>query len=294
MRVVVTGAAGKTGRAVVAGLRRAGHEPVAVVRRESAAREARGAGLEVRIADFADATGLTEACRGADAVYHIPPNMHPDEEAVGARMADAALAAGVRRFILHSVLAPYLPEMPHHQRKARTELALRRRPLQWSIVQPASYAQNLLPYLDAARTEGRYRVPYRATAPFTPVDLDDVADVAVVLLENEATIHGTFELCGPQRLDSRDQAAVLTQLVGREVEAESQSPQQWRTAAAAADSGGDGRTLQELDDLAAMFDWYDRFGLAGSDVVLRGLLGRRPTDLASALQRDMNRSDTVT
>src|SRR5699024_3258630 len=177
-------------------------------------------GLEARVADFNDPVALTEAFRGADAVYHVPPNMHPDEESIGAAVADAAVRAGVGRFILHSVLAPYIPQMPHHLRKARTELDLRRRPLLWSIVQPASYAQNLLPYLQAAREHGRYRVPYAPSASFTPVDLQDVAQAAVVLLREEATIYGTFELCGPQRLDSRDQAAVLTGLAGREVVAE--------------------------------------------------------------------------
>src|SRR5699024_973878 len=133
------------------------------------------------------------------------------------------------------------------------------------------------------------------TAPFTPVDLDDVADAAVVLLGNEATTYGTFELCGPQRLDSHDQAVVLGQLVGREVTAQSQSPAQWRQAKAAADGdgqdGGAEHRRQELDDLTAMFEWYDRNGLVGSDAVLRGLLGRRPTDLASALHRDVNRAE---
>lgn len=284
MRVVVTGAGGKTGRAVIAGLRRAGHEPIALVRRAAAAQEFRGQGVAARTAHFTDAAALTEAFGGADAVYHVPPNMHPEEDAIGARVADAAVAAGVRRLILHSVLAPYAPAMPHHLRKARTELALRTRPLHWTIVQPATYAQNLLGYLEPARTEGSYPVPYSPEAPFTPVDLDDVADVAVVLLEEEATIYGTFELCGPQRLDSQDQAKVLGDLVGREVHATAQPLEQWRAAMTE-----NGRPAQEVEDLAAMFDWYDRYGLCGSDLALRALLGRRPTDLTSALHRDLSR-----
>mgnify|MGYP001240445081 CR=1 FL=1 len=284
MRVVVTGAGGKTGRAVIAALQRCGHEPVALVRRPEAAAQARRQGVAAAVAAFADTAALTRALDGADAVYHVPPNMHPEEELIGAAVADAAVAAGVHRFILHSVLHPYVPQMPHHERKARTELAIRRRPLAWSIAQPASYAQNALPFVAAAREEGRYRVPYSTTAAFTPVDLDDVADAAVVLLEKDATIHGTFELCGPEQVDSRGIAEALAQVVGRPVVAEEQPLEQWRAEAAGSRPG------QEVADLAAMFEWYDRFGLSGSDLVLRTLLGRRPTDVTSALTRDVSRA----
>ncbi|HLS25139.1 MAG TPA: NmrA family NAD(P)-binding protein [Beutenbergiaceae bacterium] len=284
MRVVVTGASGKTGRAVIAALQRCGHEPVALVRRPEAAQDARRQGVTARVATFADTAALVGAFTGADAVYHVPPNMHPEEELIGAAVADAAQAAGAHRFVLHSVLHPYVPQMPHHERKARTELLIRRRPLAWSIVQPASYTQNVLPFVAAAREDGRYVVPYSTTAAFTPVDLEDVADAAVVLLEKDATIHGTFELCGPEHVDSRGIAEALGQVVGRPVLAEHQPVEQWRASVAGS------RPEQEIHDLAAMFDWYNQFGLTGSDVVLRNLLGRRPTDITSALTRDVSRS----
>lgn len=287
MQIAVTGASGKTGQAVVDGLRRAGHAPISLVRRADAAAQARNRGLQARTVHFEDPESLVAAFRGVRAVYHVPPNMHPTEDALGERVIAAASEAGVERFVLHSVLHPYAPSMPHHLRKARTELTLRTSALDWTILQPASYIQNLLPFVDAARNEGRYRIPYAATTPFSPVDLDDVADVAAVVLERDDTVYGTYELCGPERLDSHAMATILGDVVGRSVIAESTGVAAWRAEAERAE-----RPAHEIDDLAAMFAWYDEHGLPGSDLALRTLLGRRPTDATSALIRDLNRSTT--
>jgi len=138
--VVVTGAAGQTGLVVTRACTARGLAVTALVRRESQRSVALEAGA-------------------APAVAH---------------------QCGVRRFVLHSVLAPYLPAMPHHLRKAESERVLRASELDWTILQPASYSQNI--QLDSMRRAGVLTVPYRATAPFTPVDLDDVAEVAALVL----------------------------------------------------------------------------------------------------------------
>ncbi|MFE3024732.1 NAD-dependent epimerase/dehydratase family protein [Nocardia tengchongensis] len=68
MRVLVTGANGYLGRAVIAALHAAGYEPIAMVR--SHAPVIPGA-TEVRIADLLDADALSGAVRDVDAVCHL-------------------------------------------------------------------------------------------------------------------------------------------------------------------------------------------------------------------------------
>ena len=72
MRIAITGAAGKTGRAIGAAVAAAGHDVVPVVRRP------RGLPGE-RVADLGDAPAMSNALADADAVYLIAPNVHPDE-----------------------------------------------------------------------------------------------------------------------------------------------------------------------------------------------------------------------
>lgn len=264
--MLVTGAAGKTGRAIVERLLASGAEVTALLHRAEQRATAERAGARTVIADLADAVALESALAGHDAVYHVPPNMHPAETQLTAAVISAAARAGVNRFVLHSVLAPYLTEMPHHLRKARNEELLRQSNLEWTILQPASYVQNVLPYLDSIRHSGVWRLPYRSDAAFTPVDLADVAEAATRVLTRSGYGHASYELCGPEVLDSAAMAERLCSVLQMRIE------------------------LQRVPgtgpaDLVAMFDHYDRHGLVGNATVLRWLLGREPTPFAAAVSR---------
>ncbi len=68
MRVLVTGAGGYVGSAVVLALVAAGHEPIAMVRGDSADAPA---GVEVRVADLGDSPSLSAAVVGTEAVCHL-------------------------------------------------------------------------------------------------------------------------------------------------------------------------------------------------------------------------------
>src|SRR5690606_35992671 len=107
---------------------------------------------------------ILDALAGVEAVYFIAPNMHPHEYDIACEWLAAAKTAGVSRFVYHSVLFPQIEAMPHHWQKLRVEEALIRSGLDFTILQPASYMQNILPDLDGMRQYGEYRVPYSVSA----------------------------------------------------------------------------------------------------------------------------------
>jgi uncharacterized protein YbjT (DUF2867 family) len=75
--ILVTGAAGKTGRAVVSRLREAGWPVRALVRKlDARAERLRGEGADVVVADLFDPQQLLEAMRRASRAYYCPP-WHP-------------------------------------------------------------------------------------------------------------------------------------------------------------------------------------------------------------------------
>ena len=154
--VFVVGAGGKTGRAVTGAL------------------VARGVSVRTADVDLVTGRGLDEALDGVRAVYHLAPNVHPDEVGIAHRVVAAAGRAGVERLVFHSVLHPHDSVMPHHLRKAAAEEVVRAGDPCWAVLQPAAYQQSLL----AAALAGRIEVPYSLDAPFTNVDLEDVAEVA--------------------------------------------------------------------------------------------------------------------
>lgn len=271
--VVVVGASGKTGRAVAAELLARGASVRAAVRagRESAA----PAGTVAVVVDLATGHGLESAFDGARAAYHLAPNMHADEVGMAARVADAALATRLPRLVFHSVLHPHDDRMPHHLRKAEAEAVLGDAVGDLlTVLRPAAYHQNLL---EQARS-GAIRVPYSLDAPFTNVDLHDVAEVAAEALTG-AHSGQILDLAGPEVLTTRELTEQAAAALDRSVSDVRIPLQEWMAGA------GADLSEQARHDLAAMFAAYDESGLVGDPTVLSTVLGRPATTWMTRLSQ---------
>jgi len=266
--VLVTGAGGKTGRAVMAAVAAAGARARAFVRDPARVGDA---GVEVAVGDQREVGDLVAALGGVDAVYAIAPNVSPDEVAMGQAVIAACERTGVARLVFHSVVHPQLTVMPHHADKGRVEERVVDSSLAWTILQPNAYLQNLAGYADALR-DGRYEVPYASDRRLAMVDLADVATVAARALVDDLGIHATFELSGPAEVAPDDVAATAARLLGRPVRATRRDPDGWADANAHL-------PLDPRRRLLAMFRAYDRHGSPGDATVLTALLGRAPGDL---------------
>ena len=220
MRVAIVGGHGKTGRAVAAALAARGVDAVALGR-----------------ADQPDLAALD----GCDAAYLVAPNFHPDEPAYVAAALAACERHGVRRVVYHSVASPYLPAMPHHLGKARSEDLVRRSGLAWTVLQPAVYVQNF----DLTR---RLEVPYDVHARFGFLDLADLGAAAATVLTEDGHEGATYELAS--RVGTVADLAGEAGTTARRVEAGADAPEGLRT----------------------MFAYYDAHGLPAGTLVLRALL----------------------
>ena len=78
--------------------------------------EALGA-QDVIVGDMRSQEVMQQAVQGVGAVYHICPNMSPDELAIGMTVIAAAQSAGVEHFVYHSVLKPQIKAMPLNMAK---------------------------------------------------------------------------------------------------------------------------------------------------------------------------------
>lgn len=258
--VVVLAGRGKTGRAVGAALARRGVPATSVGR--------------------AEWPGLGQALRGARAAYVIAPNLHPDEPAYVGEVVAAARTTGLRRLVLHSVAAPYAPAMPHHLGKARAEDLVRRSGLDWTVLQPCAYVQNLVPGLRA--DPPALRLPYSVDARFGLVDLEDVGEAAATIVLDDGHVGATYELGGPALVSVGDVARAAEQVLGRPVRAERVAPEEWaRTDGAALPS-------HERDWLRRMFGYYDVHGLPAGPLPLAAVLGRSATPLPDTLRRELS------
>lgn len=276
--ILVTGAGGKTGRAVLDAL--AGQdEPVrAWVRRPQ---HAQGLACSDWIAgDMRDAPLWDAACKGVRAVYHICPNLHPDEGAICQLALDAADRAGLQHFVYHSVLHPQTSTMPHHWRKLQCEETIFASDLPFTILQPCAYMQNVLAYWTSISGQAIYPVPYALDARLSLVDLQDVATVAAKVLTEAGHAGAIYELAGPQPLSQTEIAAALAEALGQPVAAQRVDWADWQ-----ADARQQGMGEEAIETLLAMFRYYDRYGLVGNPNVLGWLLGRVPTTFTEFVSR---------
>jgi uncharacterized protein YbjT (DUF2867 family) len=238
---------------------------------------------EVVVGDLLDADVWRLATTAVTAIYHIGPNMHPQEVRIGQLMIAAARSIGNCRVVYHSVLHPQIREMPHHWNKMKVENILFDSGLTYTIVQPTVYMQNLLTYLPAIRDEGVLPVPYPAETALSLVDLQDVANVAARLLTESGHDFATYELAGTEPLSHTAVADIFSHVLQRPVEVRPQPLQTWK-----AQARSNGMAEDSLKITASMFAYYTKSGLAGNPQVLHFLLGKAPTSLTTFIKRTIN------
>lgn len=284
--ILVTGASGKTGRAVIRALTRRGASVRALVRRP----EQRGAmgqlgAQDVLVGDLGDPATYAHALDGVRAVYAIFPNMHPHEVALAGHAVDAARSAGDVRIVYHSVLHPQTETMPHHWNKLRVEARLFESGLRYTILQPAAYMQNVLAYRPYILDENRYPVPYALWTQLGMVDLEDVAAAAAHVLTCDGHEGAIYELAGPEVLDQPQIASALGAALGRDVRAETVPRAEWEVAARRS-----GLADYQVGTLRKMFEYYERYGFWGNPNVLTWLLGRPPITFAEFCRREFSKT----
>jgi uncharacterized protein YbjT (DUF2867 family) len=272
--ILITGASGKTGKAIAKALSKV-ESVCAFVHREEHVAALRSLGAQkVIVGDLRDEDAIGLAMQDMQSVYHICPNMSPDETIIGDMVIGAARKAGVKHFVYHSVLHPQIEEMNHHWQKMRVEEMIFESGLPFTILQPAPYMQNLLAGWKSIVEDGILRVPYSVNAKFSFIDLDDLAEAAGIVLTEPGHGNAIYELAGTVPTSHAEVAEVVGRIVKRKVIAEREEIRDWRLRAE-----GSGMSDYVIENLIRMFGYYDQWGLTGNPNVLRWILKREPRSL---------------
>ena len=276
--ILITGASGKTGKALIKALSQV-ESVCAFVHREEHVAVLKSLGAEkVVVGDMRDEAAIRSAMHNARAVYHVCPNMSPDEFVIGNLIIGAARESEVERFIYHSVLHPQSEKMNHHWQKLRVEEMLFESGLPFTILQPAPYMQNLLAGWKSIVEEGVLRVPYSVNSKFSFVDLEDVAEAAKIMLNESSHLNAIYELAGTSPMSHVEVAEIFGRILNHNVHAEKEEISDWRLHAK-------GMSEYTVENLVKMFEYYDQWGLVGNSNELRWILKREPTSLESFFQR---------
>ena len=202
--IVVTGATGRLGGAVVEQLlERVPADAIGVsVRDPAKAAGLAGRGVRVRHGDFDDAGSLTHAFEGAEQVLLVSAATTGEAAVQQHRTAiGAAATAGVRRIVYTSHMgvnpaSPFAP-MPDH---AATEAMLEESGLAFTALRNGFYASSGLMLLGRALETGEVAAP--ADGPVSWTDHDDLAEAAAIVLTEGGVDGPTPPLTGTEALDS--------------------------------------------------------------------------------------------
>jgi nucleoside-diphosphate-sugar epimerase len=248
LRIALTGASGYTGGRLLRALLARGHAVSALVRPASLSAGLETSGATLVAGDLGDAAALGRLVAGADAVVHVAAVYrtagHPDayyrEVNVRGteRLLDAALAAGVGRFVHTSTVgvhghvarppadetAPVSPGDVYQATKAEAEaLALRyhrERGLPVTVVRPGAIygpGETRLLKLIRAVARGRYAVVGSGRAFYHPVYVDDLVAGFLLALERPEAPGEAFIVAGPRYVSQDDLARLIAEATGGRV-----------------------------------------------------------------------------
>lgn len=217
--VLVTGATGKTGRAVVEELVRREMPTRALVhRRDERSAELERLGAEVVVADMFDPDQLEGALKGTRRVYYLPFfHTHMIQSAVA--FALAARQARIEQ-IVH--MGQWLSHRAHPAIMTRQtwlidQLFADLPGIAHTTLNPGMFADNFLRVIDFPALLGIYPV-LTGDGKAAPVSNEDLARCAVAILSAPERHAGmSYRPTGPELLSGRDMARIIAKVVGHSV-----------------------------------------------------------------------------
>jgi len=258
---------------VVPELRRRNVVVRALVRDEARAAVAISLGAtEVAVGDLRDADSLSRATQGVHGVFHIGPAFTSDEAAMGVALVEAAQQGSVKKFVFSSVIQPTNTRLANHASKIPVEDALYSSRLEYTILHPANFMQNIGLVWPSIRDHACFGEPFPKDTKVARVDYRDVAEIAAIALTEDRLAFATLELCAGM-FSRMDIVAALSEALGYPVTAQQPGFSEW--AARARLPYGE----EQLLLLAKVFDHYQAVGLGGNSLALRAALGREPRSL---------------
>jgi uncharacterized protein YbjT (DUF2867 family) len=224
--VLVTGATGRVGRVLVDELLRAGVPVRALTRRPAAA--ALPSTVEIVAGDLTVPESLEPGLQGVRAVFLVWTAAPTTAPGVVERLATYA-----QRVVFLS--SPHRTPHPFFQQPnpmaalhATIERLIAAAGLASTIIRPGIFSSNALYWWAASIRDGDVvRWPYGA-AETAPIDERDVAAVAARALYEDGHAGGDYVLTGPESLGQAEQVRIIGAAIGRRIQFEELSPEDFR------------------------------------------------------------------
>jgi uncharacterized protein YbjT (DUF2867 family) len=262
--VLVTGATGNQGGAVVEHLLRHGHPVRAYVRQPRSHRAQRlGAlGAELAEGDYADIATLVAAARGMYGMFALTTPFEAGVDAEveqGHALVDSAQQAGIEHFVYSSVAsADRRTGIPHFESKHRIEQHLKKSGLPFTIVGPTFFRENFLGARDNIARTGMFSMPLAPERRLQTLCRDDLGAFVTHVFEQGSRFLGKRIDLASDSSSGPEMARAFELALGHPVRFVAEGVEE---------------ALAGKDDLSLMWAWINRVGYSAN---IAGLLREFP------------------
>lgn len=226
--ILVTGATGFIGRALIRQLNETGQQ-VRVLLRPSpkSPRLPKGVPVEVAVVSLSDERGLRAALRGVDQVYHLASaasqgrsgNLFTTDIEGTRTLAQVAAGAEIERFVFISHLgADRASAFPIHKAKGIAEEHIRKSGVPHTIIRSSivfgpedHFTTNLARFIRLA--PGILPIPGDGRTLVQPLWVEDLVTCLIWALQNPATINQTYEIGGGEYFTVRQTLETLMNVI---------------------------------------------------------------------------------
>ncbi|HEY5136547.1 MAG TPA: SDR family oxidoreductase [Candidatus Nanopelagicales bacterium] len=271
--ILVTGANGNIGSAVVPDLLDRG-VPVRVLVRDTAkAQKAFGDRVEIIEGDLSDTASVQSALDGVEKVFLNTPSLDGFID-LQRPLIDAAARAGVAHLVRISVMGADLTSPISYARgHAALDAHLASTDLPWTVLAPSGYFQNLLSSAESIRQGAIYGSAGDGAVGF--IDTRDIAAVAAAILTGDGHEGQTHVLTGGRAITYSEIAAAFQSELGHDVAYIDVPPE-----AFGENLRGFGLPDSQVTDILALFEVFKAGYAATVTPDVAQLLGRQPRTIA--------------
>jgi uncharacterized protein YbjT (DUF2867 family) len=210
-KILVTGATGNVGSAVLGNLGTTDVNLRALAHDESKARSLKDRGVEAVVGELLEPETLIPALEGVSTVLLITP-IHPEQVTQATNVIEAAKESGNDPRIVRLSVHQASHEAPsrNSRQHAQIEDELRSSGLPYTLLRPQSFMQNTLVTARTVASEGKIYQPFK-DGKLGMIDAWDIGEVAAKVLTEEGHEGAVYTLTGPAAISFYEVAEALRQ-----------------------------------------------------------------------------------
>jgi uncharacterized protein YbjT (DUF2867 family) len=279
--VLVVGGTGLLGGQVVTELLARGKPVRALVRPTSDAKRLEQVGAEIARGDMMDPASLLLAMDGADAVIstaagytrHSKGDTDEIDRIGNSNLAEAASKAGVRRFVLTSILTcDQTPQVPHFWHKKLAEDRLEELGVPFVALRPGAFLDMITRMGGDPFTKGRLMWFGSPTIPLTFVLTQDLAGYLADAVDAPGVDGQRIDVGWDRPVSIEQIAEISGRLLGRQIRVRSVPAGLINGAGAVV-----GRFSPMVKDMASMMQWFQTGRYVADPARQREVFGPVPT-----------------